>query len=127
MTFWLLVGAALTAFIEVGHATAGRRMYLDPAVAGIEDDEVRATIKFVWHITDVAFLMIVAGTLLSVYVGSSALSVPIAGAASAFFASLVVVHLWFALRSGIANAPIKLFQWAFFLAAAAAYLMAALS
>ncbi len=127
MNWWLLVGAVMTAFIEVGHATAGKKMFLAPAVAEITNAEARTTMKFVWHLADVAFLVIVASALLAMLYGNTSMVTAFAGAVSAFFAGLVIVHLWFSLRSGIKNAPVKLFQWALFLVASAAFLMAALS
>ena len=127
MSWWLLAGVALTAFIEAGHATAGKKMYLVPALADISNDEARTTISFFWHLADVAFIMIIAGALLAVFYGSAGLVTIIAGAAAVFFAALAAVHLWYSLRSGIERAPVKLFQWALFLVTSAMFFMASIA
>lgn len=127
MNWWMLFGVVMTAVIEIGHATAGKNMYLAPAVASIENDEARTTMKFVWHLADVAFIVIAAVALLAMIADGGHMVRTVAGTASAFFAGLVVIHLWFSLRSGIANAPLKLFQWALFLVTSFVFLMAALS
>ncbi len=127
MNWWLLAGTALTAFIEMGHATAGKKMYLKPALADISNDEARTTMSFVWHLADVAFIMIIAGALLAAFYGGPGLVTIIAGAAAVFLAALAAVHLWFSLRSGIARAPIKLFQWALFLVTSAVFFMASIA
>lgn len=127
MNWWLLIGAGMTAFIEIGHATAGKRMYYVPAVAEIGDPVVRTTVKFIWHLADAAFLVIIVGAVWAAMAGGPAVVAAISYAAAAFFAGLTVIHLSFSLRSGVANPMVTMFQWAFFLVAAFAFLMAALS
>lgn len=126
MNWWLLIGAGMTAFIEIGHATAGKRMYLMPAVADITDDVVRTTVKFIWHLGDVAFVVIAISAVWAAVSGEPAVVAAVSYAAAAFFAGLTVIHLWFSLSSGIANPLTTMFQWSFFLVAAFAFLLAAL-
>lgn len=127
MNWWLLIGAGLTAFIEIGHATAGKRMYLVPARSAIGDPVVRTTVNFIWHLADAAFVVIIISAVWAAMSGGPAVVAAVSWAAAAFFAGLTVIHLSFSLRSGVANPLATMFQWALFLVAAFAFLLAGLS
>ncbi len=124
---WLMIGVGLAALIEIGHATLGKKQFLRPALSDIGNNEARVVLNFVWHLADVAFVIIIIVAGLTAIAGEAAQVQLVGWVAGAFFGALGVMLLGLGLRSGIKNAPVKIFQWILFLAASAAFLLAAMT
>jgi hypothetical protein len=116
MNTYLLVSAGLAAFMLVGHSTIGRKQFFLPMVAADFDPVAKRVMEFVWHMSTAALFL--PPFALAYAASDAAIATelrPLVLFLALQYGAIGVIHLTVAATSGIAGAPLKLFQWSLFL------------
>jgi hypothetical protein len=113
---WLLtISGLFAAFTTIGHFAVGTKQYLVPTLEASFDEVPKKVMHCLFHYISV-FLILSAAVLLAAGfgLGLGGDSTPLIRFIAISYAAFAGTQIVLAVRSDIERAPLKLFQWTFF-------------